>query len=289
MIRVHAYSRLHFGLFNPFNGVAPRQFGGVGLMVCDPVLKLVASPSATWSAQGSQAARALELARRFAAAAPAELVRPQRLLIETIAPEHVGLGSGTQLALAVGHALATAWGWEGLDASGLAEHMGRGKRSAIGIHGFQHGGFLVEAGKASQEAIAPLDIRLDFPEHWRVVLAIPRGQPGRHGAAEIEAFAHLGRRESDAALVERLVQLAQHELVPALRARNIRSFGEALFDFNRLAGEAFADVQGGVYAAPSIEALIRFFRNCAASPASRRAPGDPLWQRLQKAKRRLTS
>src|SRR5262249_3419265 len=70
-----------------------------------------------------------------------------------------------------------------------------------------------------------------------------------------------GHRESDAALVERLKRLASVELVSALRAQDFQSFGEALFDYNRLAGEAFANVQGGVYSSPGVEDLIRFIRS----------------------------
>lgn len=260
MIRVQAHSRLHFGLINPFSGLPRRRFGGVGLMIREPELRLLACPAASWSAEGPQAERALKLAKQFAAGAPTELVRPHRLIVEAIAPEHVGLGSGTQLALAVGRALSTSWGWEGLDACALAQCMGRGQRSAIGIHGFQWGGFLVDAGKNPQDAIAPLVDRLDFPEEWRMVLAIPRDRPGLHGAAELEAFERLGRRDTDLALVERLSRLALHGLVPTLRARDLQGFGEALFDFNCHAGEAFASVQGNVYAATCVDAFTRFFR-----------------------------
>ncbi len=261
MICVQAYSRLHFGLINPFSGLPRRQFGGVGLMIREPGLQLTAFPAESWSAEGPQAERALNIAKHFAAAVPADLVRPHKLIVEDIAPEHVGLGSGTQLALAVGRALAASWGWQGLDACGLAQRTGRGRRSAIGIHGFERGGFLVDAGKSAEDAIAPLVERLEFPEEWRIVLAIPSDQAGLHGAAEREAFERLNRRETDVTLVDRLNQLALRGLAPAVRTRDIQAFGEALFAFNRLAGEAFAAVQRSVYASACAESLIRFFRD----------------------------
>ncbi len=60
-------------------------------------------------------------------------------------PQHVGLGSGTQLALAIGLGLAMVCG---IDANvwDVASAMGRGRRSGIGTAAFQTGGFVVDAG-----------------------------------------------------------------------------------------------------------------------------------------------
>src|SRR5207248_291616 len=63
----------------------------------------------------------------------------------------------------------------------LAEIVGRGRRSALGIHGFAQGGFLVEAGKRSADGVAPLVARMAFPDAWRVLLVIPRDLQGDYG------------------------------------------------------------------------------------------------------------
>src|SRR5262245_51106612 len=142
MILVHAPSRLHFGLLSlpgPAHwpnqlgeAVVPaRWFGGVGLMVEVPGVRLTAAPAPDWSATGPLAERALVYARRFAQTVPAAQVRPQRLEVERSAPEHAGLGTGTQLGLAVARALAAAWKLDGLDAAELARRIGRGARSAL--------------------------------------------------------------------------------------------------------------------------------------------------------------
>ena len=169
MIRVRAPSRLHFGLLS-FPGmpcgpigkvktVSSRSFGGVGLMVQAPGVQVAVQPARNWSAEGPLADRAMAFARRLVetlkAANPAPLI-PQHLVIETCAPEHAGLGTGTQLGLAVGRALALAWGLQDLEVEQIARRIGRGQRSALGIHGFSQGGFLVEGGKGnSSEAPAP--------------------------------------------------------------------------------------------------------------------------------------
>lgn len=265
MIRVQAYSRLHFGFLGlgatcaEDEALPARQFGGAGLMVQAPGVRLTSVPAPDWSATGPLAERALAFARCFAQSAPPEYVRPQHLIIDPCAPEHVGLGTGTQLGLAVAQALAHAWELPVLEAAELARRVGRGRRSALGIHGFAHGGFLVEAGKRTPEAIAPLVARADFPEDWRLVLALPPGKPGLHSREEVQAFQQLPPQASAALRTDTLCRLVLLGMLPALAERDLPAFAGALYEFNRTVGEAFAAVQGGAHGPRSTE-LVRFLR-----------------------------
>src|SRR5512137_2926528 len=81
-------------------------------------------------------------------------------------PAHVGLGSGTQLALAVGTALAQLGGLK-LSVTELSSIMKRGVHSGIGIATFQHGGFVVDGGHPvvdSHQALPPVLFRHPVPE-----------------------------------------------------------------------------------------------------------------------------
>ena len=171
MARVRTASRLHFGLLSlagqtqawpDARGRAllpARSFGGVGLMVDRPGVEVSAAPAEEWSAEGPLAGRALEFARRFARSwrdETGEEVPPRRLVVGRSAPEHAGLGTGTQLGLAVGRLLASACGLA-MSAPELARRVGRGGRSALGVHGFERGGLLVEAGKGNARVTLPFD------------------------------------------------------------------------------------------------------------------------------------
>src|SRR5262245_35699678 len=101
-VRVETPSRLHFGLL-AWGPDAPRQFGGVGLMVESPGLLLTAEPSERWAAEGPLAERALSVAQRIAG-------EPVRIRVHRAPPEHVGLGVGTQLSLAVTRAVLALTG-----------------------------------------------------------------------------------------------------------------------------------------------------------------------------------
>jgi beta-RFAP synthase len=263
MFRVAAPSRLHFGLIHPAPVAPPaRRFGGVGLMVDRPGVSLRVEPAATWSAEGPAAERALRFARRLAEAL-GDAEAPQRILVDAAPPEHVGLGVGTQLALAVGRALAAAWGRE-LDAPTLAKLLGRGARSAIGVHGFDRGGLLVDGGKARGDELAPLVAHVCFPPQWRIVVAIPDAQAGLHGDREAAAFADLPPEAADARRTDALCRLVVLGLLPAAAVGDLEAFGESLHEFNARAGEAFAAAQGGRYAGPAVMGCMDFFRGLGA-------------------------
>jgi beta-RFAP synthase len=266
---LHTASRLHFGLFRlsaeacwPDAGGAAvlpaRQYGGVGLMVEAPGVRVRVEDAATWSATGPLAERALAFAHTFAASLdPHHPAPPQRLTVEQAPPEHAGLGVGTQLGLAVAHLLARRCGLTDLGVAELARRVGRGRRSALGVHGFARGGFLVEAGKRGDE-LAPLVARADFPEAWRVILALPPGPPGLHGVGESQALLQLPL--APLAATDALCRLVLLGMLPALAETDEPTFGAALYDYNRRVGEWFAPVQGGVYASAGTAAVVEFVR-----------------------------
>jgi beta-RFAP synthase len=258
MIRIRTGSRLHFGMLRvpaaPTDATSTlRRFGGAGMMIDEPGLDLALHRSRQWSASGPLAERALAIARRFLQTLPSDAVPPYHLVIDKASPEHVGLGTGTQLGLAVAQGLASAANLDPLTLADLAGRVGRGQRSAIGIHGFAHGGFLVEAGTRGSEPLAPLVARLAFPQTWRVVVVLPTGQTGLHGPDERQAFAHISPAAGPTDALCRLLLL---HLLPALSDQNLEEFGAALHEFNHLAGQPFANVQGGTYADTRVAEIV---------------------------------
>jgi beta-ribofuranosylaminobenzene 5'-phosphate synthase len=245
MIRVETGSRLHFGLLRPPPVGGRRGFGGCGLMVEAPAVRVAVEPAADWSASGPVADRALAVARRVAPA------RPHRVVVEACPPEHVGLGVGTQLSLAVARAVVE----QGVPGDELARVAGRGGRSGIGVHGFDRGGFLVDGGKRSDDDLAPLIARAEFPPDWRMVLLTPPDRPDWHGERERTAVAALSAAPADDALC-RLVLLG---MLPALAARDLPAFSEAIAEYNARAGEPFRAAQSGLFA-PAAEPVIDWLR-----------------------------
>jgi beta-ribofuranosylaminobenzene 5'-phosphate synthase len=187
-VRVEAPARLHLGML-AVAGDGARRFGGLGVSINRPAVVVEAEPADELSAEGAEAERALEFARRCRDALG--LPGGARLrLVETI-PPHVGLGSGTKLALAVAQALAALHG-RTADAPALAQAVGRAARSAVGTWTFTLGGLVVEGGvRGGAEQPAPLLMRHAMPDEWRIVLVVPSAEPGLSGAAEANAFGRL--------------------------------------------------------------------------------------------------
>jgi beta-RFAP synthase len=160
----------------------------------------------------------------------------------------------------VARALATAAGLESEDAVDLAGRVGRGARSALGVHGFDRGGFLVEAGKRGEKGVAPLVVCCPFPEMWRVVVVLPPWGQGLHGEEERRAVKELGLRPPPPETTDRLCRLVLLGMLPALAEQDLNAFGEAVYEFNRRVGEMFRPVQRGIYAHPGIEEMVAFIR-----------------------------
>jgi beta-ribofuranosylaminobenzene 5'-phosphate synthase len=272
MIRIRTPSRLHFGLFSlPSEHAGPwlnqegeptiprRQFGGVGLMIDHPGIDLTVAESKVWMAEGPLAERGLQFAKSYCKAAGIEEMFHIRVL--SAASEHAGLGTGTQLGLAIAFAIGNcAESHVGASCSARAKILGRGQRSAIGIYGFDFGGLIIDGGKSVDGEIAPLVHRDDFPEEWGILLITPQELQGRHGRREIEAFKNLADQDADDRATDALCRLVLLGMLPAIAAGNMATFGEALYDFNRRVGMIFRPVQGGIYAHPRVEDIIKTLR-----------------------------
>lgn len=255
-VRVCAPSRLHFGMFSFGHSDRP-QYGGVGVMVSPPAVDVHFLPAAKFEVGGAHAARVLQfvevvLDRRHVDASPS-------CKIEVAAPpDHTGLGVGTQLALAVAAGLRRFLRLPQLAATELSVQLGRGGRSAVGTYGFESGGLIVDAGKMPGERIGRLEQRLELPAAWRFVLLRPTDARGLAGEREAAAFAKLPPVPGD--VTESLWQITRERMLPAIEAAECDAFGEAVYDFGRLAGTCFAAAQGGPFASRATEQLINDIR-----------------------------
>ncbi len=264
-VRVVAPCRLHFGLFHvPVDGLTHhpdgrpvRKFGGLGLMIDQPCVTVEESVHIVGRRQGNLVDRA-DRFREQVWNARQDIHNSRYLKSEYRAngpPEHVGLGVGTALGLASSRTLINVFAEHDEPVAVLSELVGRGKRSGIGIVGFESGGFIADNGKLEDE-LPQLGVRLDFPSPWRVVLVRPPTPPVWYGDRERTAFARTRPADQALSLTDRLRSLAYDTVVPAVRNADFDTFAQSIFEFNRLAGEPFHDDQGGPYASPEVACVI---------------------------------
>jgi len=237
-----------------------RRFGGIGAAVPAPSLLLEARPSPELRAEGPDATRALAFAQRFAAH---HGIPPRvHLCLHRTIPPHAGLGSGTQLALAVARATAELYGLP-TDVTTLAHAVDRGRRSAVGTWTFALGGFVLEGGRRpGDEAPAPLLARLPMPAAWRCVVVTPAGKSGLAGDEEAAAFGRLP--PPPATEVAHVAHLVLMQLLPALAVADLAAFGAALTAVQRIIGGWFAPAQGGVFAPGETGELVEQLRRWGA-------------------------
>lgn len=238
-ITLLAPARLHMGFFD-LGSTLGRQFGSIGVGINEIYTRLEVSPASDWEANGPGSEKALALAQRLAERLDIPL-KTRILLHETI-PEHAGLGSGTQLALAIGMALIKLAGLE-LGIRDIAPLLDRGARSGIGIAVFEQGGLIVDGGRNAHTTVPPLLCRLAMPESWRFILVLDERDQGLSGQHEVQAFKSLP--PFPAALAAHICHLVLMRALPAVVEQDLPAFGTAISEIQQLIGDYFAPAQGG--------------------------------------------
>ena len=237
-VSVMTTARLHFGFLDP-SGRGPEPFGSFGLAIDRPVTRLTLRRANSLKVSGEEAERAAHYLAQLAEAY--DLRNSYGLTVEETIPPHSGLGSGTQLALAVGTALSTL---EGLGATPqeIAIRLGRGARSGIGIATFANGGVVLDRGPVSG-ALPELIARLPFPDDWRVLLIFDPYLAGIHGGLEAVAFDEAP--DFPQSEVEELRSRVLNHALPALESRDFDGFTAEVGHLQARMGAYFASLQGG--------------------------------------------
>ena len=274
-VEVRTPARLHLGML-AFGTPGTRWFGGVGAMLDRPAVQVRFRRAAGLEARGLHAERAVRFAKQCATTWNLGDVGCA-IEVVTAPAAHVGLGSGTQLGLAVAaglrhlfcscklaepslppapphplqrevHPSENDWLFDVQDALELARAVGRGRRSCVGVYGFSRGGLIVEAGRMVREGdgtdddatrdFSPMVSRARLPSAWRCVLLIARDAAGLAGDAERAAFKRLPPVPQE--VTAELARIALTELLPAVVESKFIEFSLAVRKYGALAGTPFA-------------------------------------------------
>lgn len=256
-VTVTTGARLHFGPLAAA-GSSGGKFGGVGMMISAPgyILTARSADQNTFFGDEASVARVAKFVSRIHNAAKDA---PCEIEVREAIPSHCGLGSGTQLGLAVARSLSELSGERDIPVEVLARRVGRGLRSAIGLHGFARGGFLVDGGRADQrDHLGTLVARCEFPPEWRLVLASPPQSSGLYGEAEQVAFA--SQPPMSHVLTGELCRIVLMDWLPALIETDFARVSTAMYEFGLLVGRFFEAAQGGVFAHPRMARLVERLR-----------------------------
>ena len=198
MIKISSYARLNFGLIDlsktPF-----RVDGASGLAINIPAanVELKKSDQVQLQFTCNNKKRCEAVVKRCIKKIDGEKFS---LKVESLIDTHVGLGSGTQLAMAI----VTAFNEEyqlRMSLDEMACLAGSGGTSNIGIYSFLHGGFNLDSGRLFPEEkneigpgekftfskLSPLLLRMDMPQ-WHLCIVIPKIKKRIYDVMEEDLF-----------------------------------------------------------------------------------------------------
>jgi len=242
---------LHLG-FIDLHGGTGRRFGSVGLALATPRLEFQIMPAETLTVEGADNTRIAYLVKAFDNQYHTR--SHCNIRVQQTIPAHKGLGSGTQTALAIGQGLAKLHNLDIAD-SEIAMHLGRGRRSGIGIHAFGQGGLLVDAG-VKAGGMPTLIFRHPFPDRWRILLITRKGQDGLHGENERYAFKQLPQfSKSCAGALSRTVLM---KLMPSVIEQDFASFSQAVHKLQNTMKDYFSSVEKQEVTTINSEGLLEY-------------------------------
>jgi beta-RFAP synthase len=264
-VRVHAPGRLHLGFLDPAASLG-RAFGSLGVAIDGPETVVELGRGETdrfeaWAGGDVALARArshVDTLRRATGYGA-----PVTLRLRSTLPPHAGLGSGTQLALAVARAFCAAFGMD-LDSRALAALLGRGARSGVGIASFEQGGLLLDGGPRADGAPAPLLARIAMPPAWRVLLVLDPRLQGLSGPAEKAALAALEPlpRAAAADICHQVLM----RILPGAAGAEFAAFAAGVSRVQEVLGAHFAPAQEGrAFASEAAGRLLRWIAQDATA------------------------
>ena len=260
--RICSGSRLHFGLLDTVH-----PFGGVGVMLEDPLTEVVVSTAEKFQCPEEFRLRCDPIAERIRDFRGDKDLPPCRVEVPRHAPSHCGLGSGTQLSLAVAEGICRHQAVN-VEFDTIANSLaGRAKRSVVGCYGYLHGGVIYETGNRQAldfQANNGTHQTVRLPSQWHVAVLKPvECEESVSGRSEREKFAELSpapkhvRRELD--------NLAVNGILAAAKCRDFDAFCESTRSYNMLSGQLFASVQGGTYNGTHVTRVIDWLHDQGVS------------------------
>jgi beta-RFAP synthase len=187
---------------------------------------------------------------------------PVKGVLDRTIPAPAGLGSGSQLALALGTAAACLVNHPATSRE-IATLLQRGTRSGIGIGAFDQGGFILDGGRGRDDAPPPVVARLEFPADWRLLLIFDLASEGLHGSGEDSAFRRLPPYSTE--LAGRLCRLVVMQLLPAIAEADLASAGPAIGEIQREVGDYFAPAQNGRFISPAVSAVLAWLEEAGVA------------------------
>ncbi|NVM54909.1 MAG: hypothetical protein HWN66_14490 [Candidatus Helarchaeota archaeon] len=247
-VKIITPSRLHFSLID-LNGRIGRIDGGLGVAINHPNIIVDAEPSDEYklrviNSHGYSNGEIDQLTKNIINSL--KVGDNVFLQITLNIPAHMGLGSKTQLSLAISKALCLINNLEKTPYE-LAKLTSRAGTSRIGLTAFEKGGFIVDGGhsfgkgkekesylpsSASNAHPAPIISWDIVPDDWYYLITVPQIKRGAHGTDEINKF----RQNCPISIddVRTISHIILMKILPAIKEKRIDTFGNGIYELQSI-------------------------------------------------------
>ncbi len=229
------------------NGELGRVNGGCGVALQRPswVIRVDHSLEDSDVIQGPAREQVKQALIRVKTAFPSFSARHHEIIVESAIPQAVGLGSWTQLLLALARALFMLEEIDSIpSAMQLALALQRGGTSGIGIAAFDRGGFIVDGGHSidsknssvnpflpystTERKPPPILIQVPVPRDWWFVVIEPKNATRLGGGFfdDHQAFEMNCPLPSDE--IGKVVRMVTMKLVPGFFEQDLAQVTEAI-------------------------------------------------------------
>ncbi|HIE34450.1 MAG TPA: kinase [Candidatus Altiarchaeales archaeon] len=276
-VTIKTPSRIHLGIMD-LNGNLGRIYGSIGLALEEPSTVITAKHSDELEILGNEKERVSRIVEKFSDHFG---IKPRVIInVSESIPDHVGLGSGTQLSLAVSYALAELHSIN-ISVRELATTMGRGILSGIGAEAFRKGGFIIDGGHETDriEGLPPIIFRYHFPRNWSILIVSSGAGRGLSGGEELRAIE--GIIPSSPEIAANICRIVQMKLLPSLILKDIDKFGQSLKEIDENVGICFSKIQGGLYREEFSQKLVDFLTEEGASGAGQSSWGPSVYALIE--------
>ena len=253
-IRISTPSRIHLG-FLELDNSSERIFGSIGLTISkfENIIEISKNKKFQIISNNPNTKRRIEemiivLKKNY------QINECKIEILKTI-PQHIGLGSGTQLTLAIG-SLISEFNNLNLNPKNISSIFGRGLRSGIGIQSFKSGGFIVDCGKQRRSnSIPPVFFNSKWPREWKIILIFDNSKVGVSGKNETQEFKKIAMTHPK--ICKENCKALLMQILPGLMEKNFYFFTKGLQTIQENMSKVFYSNKKK-YTSQKIEKIFKF-------------------------------
>jgi len=280
-VRIRTPSRIHLGFYNiRYKNV---MFGSIGLTVNRPFYDITFERCDEIEVMSSDSSKIREIFKITEKVLDAiGLPGGLRMRIRSYIDRHIGLGSTTQLLMAIISAVDRLYGIK-VDPWTLFKNIGRRNVSGVGVAGFLKGGFIVDSGWRDKRPPQVI-MRHPFPRDWRIILIVPKRE---RGFSEDVEERYLMPKNPSPDLRRELLEHAFLGIIPGVVNKDFKMFTYHLEMLDRALGKYYEDIQGGRYLSRHAQDIVSILKDLGGRGIGQSSWGPTIYSFFESEKRAI--